>query len=105
MQKGLSGSQGVLIPATNVDNLMLRKDVVEAVAAGQFHVYPITHVDEGLALLLGRESGERGEDGEFPADSVNRLAEDRMRRFAESRRDDDRRAATRRFRPRRRETS
>ena len=102
-QDGLTGNQGVLIPASNVDNLMVREDVVQAVAAGQFHIYPIAHVDEGLALLLGREAGSRQENGDYPADSINRLAEERMRRFAESRQGDDRRGA-RRIRPRRRES-
>ncbi|MBK8432908.1 MAG: hypothetical protein IPL28_17145 [Chloroflexi bacterium] len=52
--QGLTGSQGVLIPVGNVRHLMLNPEVVAAVAAGQFHIYPIRHVDEGLALLLRR---------------------------------------------------
>ena len=56
--RGLTGDQGVLIPATNVKHLMLRSDVVEAVKAGQFHVYPIAHVDEGIELLTGLPAGE-----------------------------------------------
>src|SRR3972149_286067 len=81
--KGLTGEQGVLIPASNVRNLMLREDVVEAVAAGQFHVYPVRTIDEGIALLTGREAGERGPDGTFPEGSVNALVQGRLREMAE----------------------
>jgi predicted ATP-dependent protease len=80
---GLTGEQGVLIPASNVRNLMLREDVVEAVAAGQFHVYPVRTIDEGIALLTGREAGERGPDGSFPEGSVNALVQGRLREMAE----------------------
>ena len=81
--KGLTGEQGVLIPASNIRNLMLREDVVDAVAAGQFHVYPVRTIDEGIALLTGREAGERAPDGTFPEGSVNALAEGRLREMAE----------------------
>ena len=56
--KGLSGTQGVIIPQANVRNLMLRPDVAEAIGAGEFHVYPITHVDQGLELLTGVPAGD-----------------------------------------------
>ncbi len=81
--RGLTGTQGVLIPASNVQHLMLRQDVVEACAAGRFAVYPVRTIDEGIALLTGRPAGERGADGLYPAGSVNRAVEDRLRRFAE----------------------
>ena len=67
-------------------SLMLRKDVIEACAAGRFAVYPIATIDEGIALLTGLEAGERGADGAFPAGSLNRRVEDRLRAFAEIRR-------------------
>jgi predicted ATP-dependent protease len=73
--RGLTGRQGVLIPEANARHLMLRQDVVEAVRAGRFHVYAITTVDEGLALLTGREAGERGADGRYPDGSVNAAVE------------------------------
>jgi lon-related putative ATP-dependent protease len=73
--RGLAGRQGVLIPESNARHLMLRPDVVEAVRAERFHVYAITTVDEGLALLTGREAGERGSDGRFPEGSVNAAVE------------------------------
>ncbi|MCZ7626987.1 MAG: hypothetical protein M5R38_15565 [Candidatus Methylomirabilis sp.] len=62
---------------------MLREDVVEAVAAGQFHIYPIRTIDEGIALLTGREAGERGPDGSFPEGSANGLVQARLREMAE----------------------
>ncbi len=84
--RGLAGTQGVLIPTANVQHLMLRRDVIEACAAGQFAVYPITTIDQGLSLLCGRPAGHRGADGRYPDGSVNRLVEDRLRAFADVRR-------------------
>ncbi len=81
-KRGLSGSQGVLIPKANMQHLMLRRDVIDACAAGKFSVYPITMIDEGIALLSGRPAGERGADGLYTAQSINRLVEDRLRAFA-----------------------
>ena len=84
--RGLTGTQGVLIPEANTQHLMLRKDVIDACEAGKFAVYPIARIDEGIALLTGRAAGARGADGAFPADSINRLVEDRLRAFANIRR-------------------
>jgi predicted ATP-dependent protease len=84
-ERGLTGRQGVLVPRANVQHLMLRDDVLEACAGGRFAVHAIAHVDEAMALLTGREAGERGEDGAFPADSVNRVVEDRLVALAERR--------------------
>ena len=84
--RGLTGTQGVLIPEANVQHLMLRRDVIEACAAGQFAVYPIATIDRGIALLAGLPAGERGADGSYPAGSMNRLVEDRLRSFASIRR-------------------
>jgi lon-related putative ATP-dependent protease len=83
MPGGLSGEQGVLIPRANVRHLMLRRDVVEAVQAGRFHIYAVSTIDEGIELLTGVPAGVRGEDGEFPQGTVNRRVEDRLRLFAE----------------------
>jgi predicted ATP-dependent protease len=80
--RGLTGAQGVLIPVSNAQHLMLRADVVEACAAGQFAVYPVTTIDEGIHLLTGRPAGECGADGKFPDGSVNRLVEERLAGFA-----------------------
>ena len=76
--RGLTGRQGVLIPQANVRHLMLRDDVIQAVREDRFHVHAISSVDEGLALLSGREAGERGPDGRFAAGSVNAAVEDAL---------------------------
>jgi predicted ATP-dependent protease len=73
----------VVIPRTNVKNLMLRKDVVEAAAAGRFHVYAIETVDQGIALLTGYDAGERDAEGSYPADSLNGRVEASLTRMAE----------------------
>ncbi len=82
-ERGLTGSQGVLIPASNVRHLMLRRDVVDACGAGRFGVFPVATVDEGMELLTGRRAGTRGRNGEFGARSVNRIVEDRLRSLAD----------------------
>ncbi len=84
--RGLSGDQGVLIPASNVVHLMLRQDVVDAVKDGTFHIYPVETVDQGIEILTGIPAGERDAAGAFPAGSVNRMVEDRLIGFAEARR-------------------
>jgi len=81
--RGLSGRQGVLIPAANVKDLMLRRDVVEAVAAGRFAVIPVGSVDDAIACLTGREPGVRTAGGRFPDASINALVESRLTQFAE----------------------
>ncbi|MDP2618958.1 MAG: AAA family ATPase [Hyphomicrobiales bacterium] len=83
--RGLTGTQGVIIPDSNVQHLMLRDDVIEACAAGKFAVYSIATVDQGLALLTGMPAGVRRADGAFPDGSVNRRAEERLVAFAEAR--------------------
>lgn len=85
-QRGLDGNQGVLIPLANVKHLMLRSDVIEAVKAGQFHVYPVAHIDHCLELLTGVPTGERDVKGEFPKDSVNWKICKRLIDLAEKRR-------------------
>jgi lon-related putative ATP-dependent protease len=76
--RGLDGEQGVLIPASNVKHLMLRQDVVDAVAQGKFHIYAVETVDQGIEILTGRPAGERDSEGNYPEDSINRLVEDRL---------------------------
>lgn len=85
--RGLTGDQGVLIPKSNVKNLMLRRDVVEAAEAGQFHVHAIETADDAMELLTGRPAGARDERGKFPEGSINALAESRLASFAESSRE------------------
>lgn len=81
---GPLAGQGVLLPAANVPHLMLRREVREAVAAEQFHVYPIRHVDQALELLTGLPVGERGADGDYPEGSLNRRVVDRLEAFGRS---------------------
>jgi lon-related putative ATP-dependent protease len=80
--RGLDGSHGVLIPATNVRHLMLRQDVVEACTKGLFAVYPVETIDQGIELLTGTTAGERDEKGGFPPGSVNRRVAARLAGFA-----------------------
>lgn len=82
--RGLTGEQGVIVPAANVQHLMLRPDVIEAVAAARFHVHAIRTVDEGLELLTGLPAGERDASGAFPEESFNRRVESRLIQFAET---------------------
>lgn len=84
--RGLTGGQGVLIPHSNIRHLMLRKDIVEACAADRFAIHAVATIEEGLALMTGREIGERDRDGLYAEGSVNRLVEDRLRAFAQVRR-------------------
>jgi len=85
-KRGLTGRQGVLVPVSNVVNLMLRRDIVEAAEAGKFRIFPVTHVDEGIEILTGIAAGERGKDGKFPRDSINAKVEARLLELAERRR-------------------
>ncbi len=81
---GKLGTTGVLVPARNLNNLMLRPDVVEAAEQGKFHVYAVNTVDEGVSLLTGVRAGERGADGKYPKDSVNGRVECRLGAYAET---------------------
>ncbi len=83
MPGGLTGEQGVILPVTNAANLMLRDDVVAAVAEGRFHIWPVRTVDEGIALLTGVPAGERDADGAYPPDSVNGRVDRKLRELAE----------------------
>ena len=70
----LTGSQGVIIPQTNAADLMLRQDVVDACAAGQFRIHAVDTIHQALALFTGRDAGVRGDDGTYPEDSVLGIA-------------------------------
>ncbi|MFN2218080.1 MAG: Lon-insertion domain-containing protein, partial [Anaerolineae bacterium] len=83
--RGLTGEQGVLIPASNVKHLMLREDVIDAVEAGRFHVYPVESIDQGIEILTGKPAGERDEEGNYPEGSINYLVEEQLSRLAEKR--------------------
>jgi len=83
--RGLTGEQGVLIPASNVRHLMLRHDVVAAVAAGRFHVHAVSTIDEGIEILTGLPAGSRDANGNFPEGSVNQRVEAHLIALAEKR--------------------
>jgi lon-related putative ATP-dependent protease len=80
--KGLTGQQGVLIPAENVDDLMLRDEVVEAVAKGRFHIYPVATIEQGIEVLTGVRAGERSSAGKFASGTVFAKADARLHDMA-----------------------
>ena len=84
--RGLTGEQGVIIPARNVQNLLLRADVIDAIEKGVFAIYPVTHVDQALSLLTGQPAGEVDDEGNYPPDTVNGKAQLKLLRYAELRR-------------------
>ena len=79
--KGITGRQGVIIPAANVNNLMVRQDVVDAVKAGRFHIYRVSTVREGIEILTGMPAGERDSAGNFPPDSVFGSVQQKLREY------------------------
>ncbi len=80
--RGLTGEQGVLIPASNVTHLMLREPVIEAVNDGRFHIYPVEHIDQGITLMTGIEAGKKKSDGTYPEGSINALVSKRLETLA-----------------------
>src|ERR1700687_3750971 len=80
--KGLTGSQGVMIPLSNVDDLMLREDVLDAVANGKFHIWPIARVEQGVEPLTARAAGERDAHGKFAEGTVFALEGERLHAMA-----------------------
>lgn len=81
-EAGLNGEQGVIVPAANVQHLMLDPEIIAAVERGQFHIYAVAELDEALSLLCGAEAGARGSDGRFPPASINGRVEARLEAFA-----------------------
>ncbi len=79
--KGFTGSQGVVIPAQNVDSLMLKDEILEAVNNGQFQIYAVKSIEEGIELLSGAPAGKTGEDGIYPEDSVFGRVDRKLREF------------------------
>src|SRR5690606_14237058 len=80
---GMTGRQGVVIPVQNVENLMLKDEVVEAVRDGRFHIWAISTVDEGLAWLTGVPAGEPDEQGQYPPDTVHGRVHARLEELAQ----------------------
>jgi lon-related putative ATP-dependent protease len=81
--RGLNGGHGVVIPKSNVKNLMLREDVVDAIKGGKFHIYPVETIDEGIEVLTGVPAGVPNHDGEYPEGSINYLAQKKLDEMAE----------------------
>jgi ATP-dependent Lon protease len=81
---GLTGTQGVLIPVENIEDLMLRDDVIEAVDAGKFHIYPLARLEEGIEILTGVTAGRRDGRGHFEPDTVFARVDERLRQMADT---------------------
>jgi predicted ATP-dependent protease len=81
--KGLTGSQGVMIPESNARNLMLKEEIVDAAKAGQFHIWPVESIDEGIEVLTSTPAGAVGEDGAYPEGSVYSRVDRRLREMSE----------------------
>jgi ATP-dependent Lon protease len=82
--KGLTGTQGVMMPESNVEDLMLREDVMDAVTAGNFHIWPVAKVEQGIEILTGKPAGERNKDGMFKAGTVFALMDERLHEMAKT---------------------
>ena len=80
--KGMTGDQGVLVPRSNLRNLMLRPDVVEAVEQGKFHIFAVSNVDEGIEVLTGTPAGDRDSEGHYPPSTINGLVENRLEEYS-----------------------
>jgi len=83
-ERGLTGSQGIVMPLANVGDLMLREEVIDAVRKRKFHVYPVTTIGEGIEILTGTAAGARGRDGSFPPGTVFGRVERRLVEMAEA---------------------
>ena len=81
-EKGLTKENGVLIPTSNVKNLTLSNEIVEAVKKGEFHIYPISTIDEGIEILTGVEAGKMNENGKYPEGSINYLVSQKLEKYA-----------------------
>ncbi|HUS78381.1 MAG TPA: ATP-binding protein [Patescibacteria group bacterium] len=81
--KGLTGEEGCMIPYSNVQNLMLKDEVVEAIREGRFHIYPVTTIDEGIEVLTGIKGGELEPDGTYEEGTINYLVQKRLKEMAE----------------------
>jgi len=82
--KGLTGTQGVLIPESNVEDLMLRDDVLESVSAGKFHIWPVAKIEQGIEVLTGVTAGQRNGDGSFERGTVFAMIDERLNEMAKT---------------------
>lgn len=81
-RRGLTGEQGVLIPADNAVNLMLKDEILEAVRRGRFHIHPVATIEEAMRILTGLPAGERGKSGRFPEGTLYRRVDERLAELA-----------------------
>ena len=81
--QGFTGTQGVIIPKSNVLNLMLREDVVEACKKGKFHIYAVSHIDQGIEILTGIPAGKLNKSGNYPKGSINYLVQEKLKYYLE----------------------
>jgi len=79
----LTGAQGVIIPAANVQNLMLRKEVIDAVKQKKYHVYRVSTVEEGIEILTGMRAGRPDTHGNFPANTVYGRVQKKLKKYIE----------------------
>jgi lon-related putative ATP-dependent protease len=82
--KGFTGKQGAMIPASNVQNLMLKEELVKAAKEGKFTIYPVSTIDEGIEVLTGKKAGVRKDDGTFEEGTINYLVDQRLRQMAQT---------------------
>jgi predicted ATP-dependent protease len=81
--KGLTGDQAVMIPESNIQNLMLKEEVVDAVREGKFNIYSVKTIEEGIEVLTGAKAGQRRPDGSFEEGTVNFLVDKQLRLMAD----------------------
>ena len=81
--RGLDGSHGVMIPVPNIENLSLSDEIIESVKKGQFHIYAVSSIEEGIEVLTGVPAGKKDKTGHFPAGSVNYMVYEKLKKYAE----------------------
>ncbi|MGM0365480.1 MAG: AAA family ATPase [Actinomycetota bacterium] len=82
--KGLNGKQGVLIPESNTENLMLDQEVTQAVKDGKFHVWAVSNIEEGIEILTGHKAGQKDKEGNYPLDSINYRVEKKIKHYLDT---------------------
>ena len=78
----MTGKQGVIIPRSNMDNLMLKDEVINAIQAEKFKIWAVDTVEDGLKILTGKEAGERQRNGKFPPNTIYYLVENQLKTYA-----------------------
>ena len=83
MAKGLNGKQGVMIPQANVKNLMVKKEIIKAVEKGQFHIWQVATIEEGIEILTGVKAGQADANGEYPEGSLYKAVQQKLHQYLE----------------------